>query len=132
MEITAIKIAAAQIKPIEQNTHSNIQTHLQMIDLAARQNVELIVFPEMALTGYEREMAKQLSFTEDDVRLNVFKDKAEANKMLIIVGAPIKIDSTLHIGSFKFLPTGLLRHTRSNFCTVEKKSILHHLVITTH
>lgn len=99
-----MKIAAAQIKPVEQNTHSNIQTHLQMIDLAAKQNVELIVFPEMSLTGYEREMADQLSFTENDTRLNVFKDKAEANKMLIIVGAPIKIDSTLHIGSFIFLP----------------------------
>lgn len=99
-----MKIAAAQIKPVEQNTHSNIQTHLQMIDLAAKQNVELIVFPEMSLTGYERERAEQLSFTENDLRLDVFKEKAEANKMLIVVGAPIKIDSTLHIGSFIFLP----------------------------
>lgn len=99
-----MKIAAAQIKPFEQNTHSNIQTHLRMIDLAASQNVELIVFPEMSLTGYEREKAEQLSFKENDIRLNVFKDKAETNKMLIIVGAPIKIDSTLLIGSFIFLP----------------------------
>lgn len=104
MGFTEMKIAAAQIKPIEQNTYSNIQTHLQMIDLAAKQNVEIIVFPEMSLTGYERELAEQLSFTENDIRLNVFKDKAEANKMLIIVGAPIKIDSTLHIGSFIFFP----------------------------
>lgn len=99
-----MKIAAAQIKPVEQNTHSNNQTHLQMIDLTAKQNIELIVFPEMSLTGYEREIAEKLSFTENDIRLNIFKDKAEVNKMLIIVGAPIKINSTLYIGSFIFLP----------------------------
>lgn len=104
MGFRQMKIAAAQIKPIEQNTNSNIQTHLRMIDLAAKENVELIVFPEMSLTGYEREMAEQLSFTENDIRLNVLKDKAEEHKMLIIVGAPIKIDATLHIGSFIFFP----------------------------
>lgn len=42
-----MKIAALPIKPIEQNTSSNIQTRLRMIDLAAEQNMELIVFPEM-------------------------------------------------------------------------------------
>lgn len=99
-----MKIAAAQIKSIKHNTLANIQIHLQMIDLAAKQNVELIVFPEMSLTGYEREMAEQFSFTENDIRLDVFKDKAEAYNMLIIVGAPIKIDSALHIGSFIFYP----------------------------
>jgi predicted amidohydrolase len=101
-----MKISAAQIRPVEHNTHSNIQTHLKMIELAAKQNVELIVFPEMSLTGYEREMAEQLAFTVNDFRLNVFRDKAEEYKMLIVVGAPIKIESTLYIGSFVFLPDG--------------------------
>ena len=106
MGFTEMKIAAAQIKPIENNTEANIQSHIHMIDMAAQQQVQLIVFPELSLTGYEREKAKNLSFIENDSRLKIFNDKAEANNMLIIVGAPITMDSTLHIGAFVFLPDG--------------------------
>lgn len=105
-EINAMKIAASQIKPIENNTIENINNHLRMIELAAKQKVELIVFPEMSLTGYERELAEQLSFSENDSRLKVFEDKAIIHRMVIIVGAPIKINSKLHIGSFVFFPGG--------------------------
>ncbi len=101
-----MKIAAVQLKSVEQNTDANIQNHLRMIELAAQQHVELILFPEMSLTGYERELAEQLSFTEYDSRINVFIDKAKYHQMLIIVGAPIKINTQLHIGSFIFLPNG--------------------------
>jgi predicted amidohydrolase len=86
-----MKIAAAQIKPIANNTDANIQNHLRMIDLAAQQNVDLIAFPEMSLTGYEREKAEMLLFTEKDARLSLFIEKAKQYQMLIIVGAPIKI-----------------------------------------
>jgi predicted amidohydrolase len=101
-----MKIAAAQIKPIANNTRENVINHMRMIDMAALQEVDLIVFPEMSLTGYERERAEQLSFSVNDSRLKVFIDKAKLNKMLIIVGAPIKINTQLHIGSFIFFPDG--------------------------
>ena len=42
-----MKIAAAQIKPIDKNIEANIQNHLGMIELAAQQKVELILFPEI-------------------------------------------------------------------------------------
>jgi len=101
-----MKIAAAQIKSNSNNTNENIKQHLRMIDEAATKNVDLIVFPEMSLSGYERELADKLSFSENDSRLKVFKDKALSNGMLIIVGAPIKLNSQLHIGSFIFFPDG--------------------------
>lgn len=101
-----MKIAAAQIKSVENNTELNIQNHLRMIDEAAIQNVKLIVFPEMSLTSYNRELAMELSFVEDDDRLNVFIEKVLQYQMMIIVGAPILIDSVLYIGSFIFSPDG--------------------------
>lgn len=101
-----MKIAAAQIKPIENNTNENIKNHLRMIDEAAHQHVQLIVFPELSLTGYEREMASQLAFSENDARLEVFSEKAKSHQMLIIAGAPVKINEQLHIGVFAFLPDG--------------------------
>lgn len=101
-----MKIAAAQIRPIENNTNENIKIHLRMIDEAAQQHVQLIVFPELSLTGYERELASQLAFSEKDERLEVFIEKAKAHQMLIITGAPIKINEQLFIGAFVFLPDG--------------------------
>jgi predicted amidohydrolase len=101
-----MKIAAAQIKSTDNNMDANIQIHVRMIELAAQQNVELVLFPEMSLTGYERENAEALSFTENDARLAVFMEKAKQYQMFIIVGAPIKMKSDLFIGSFIFSPSG--------------------------
>ncbi len=101
-----MKIAAAQIRPIANDTDANIEKQLKLIDDAIAQQVQLIAFPEMSLTGYERELAAQLAFSENDERLGVFKDKAQSNNIVIIVGAPLKINTALHIGAFIFLPDG--------------------------
>lgn len=104
-----MKIAAAQIKPIDKNIEANIQNHLGMIELAAQQKVELILFPEMSLTSYEREKADAFAFTANDTRLSVFMEKAKQYQMYIVVGAPIKINSELFIGSFIFSPNGITK-----------------------
>ncbi len=117
-----MKIAAAQIKPIEQNTDANIQNHLRMIELAAQQNVELIVFPEMSLTGYVMEQANELSFSENDLRIGILKEKAELYKMIIVAGAPIKINSDLFIGLFILFPDGTTSiYTKQFLHTGEEK-----------
>lgn len=101
-----MKIAAAQICPIENNINANIKNHLRMIKLAAEKSVDLIFFPEMSLSAYEREKAKEYSFQKNDSRLDVFKTESAKFQMLIIVGAAIKIESELFIGSFIFHPDG--------------------------
>lgn len=110
-------LAAAQTKPVKNNTEKNIQDHFRLIDIAFQRGVELIVFPEMSLTGYEREVANELAFSEEDVRLNGFKEKAVLYKMTIIIGAPILIRSQLYIGSFIFLP--------DNTVSIYTKQFLH-------
>jgi predicted amidohydrolase len=102
-------IASAQLQVIEHDTDANIQKHLLFIEAAAQKNAGLILFPEMSLTGYERELAEGLSFSENDPRLSVFSEKAVLHKMHIIVGAPVKIGSHLHIGSFIFSPDQSMR-----------------------
>jgi len=99
-------IAAAQTKPVTHNTDANIQDHLRLIESAAQQKVQLIIFPEMSLTGYEIERVQEFSFSENDERLNVFKEKAVLHHMHIVVGASINVGSELHIGSFIFSPDG--------------------------
>jgi len=101
-----MKIAAAQIKSFQCNTEANMHLHLTMIKAAADQKVSLILFPEMSLTGYERALAADLSFTTNDERLAIFKEKSKEYQMYIIVGAPIQINKELHIGSFVISPNG--------------------------
>lgn len=99
-------LAAAQTNPSDKNTNENIQQHLLLIDKAFTHRVQLIVFPEMSLTGYEREKAIELAFVPDDIRVEVFREKAKKYEMIIIVGAPVLIQSELYIGSFIFQPDG--------------------------
>jgi predicted amidohydrolase len=47
-----VKIALAQISPHLGNTGKNLDLHLRTIDKARRRKADLVVFPELSLTGY--------------------------------------------------------------------------------
>lgn len=110
-------LAAAQTNPDKKSVEENRKQHLLMIDEAFQQKVQLIVFPEMSLTGYQREKAKDLAFKTDDIRLVAFREKANQYQMMIVVGAPIEIQSELYIGAFIIQPGGPI--------TVYTKQFLH-------
>ncbi|MBO9584047.1 MAG: carbon-nitrogen hydrolase family protein [Flavobacterium sp.] len=97
-------LAAAQTKPKRGNIASNLLDHYRFIELAAQNGAQLIVFPEMSITGYERENAMELAFAQDDYRINHLKDLATDNNIVIIAGAPILIEDQLFIGEFIIAP----------------------------
>ncbi|WP_223606605.1 carbon-nitrogen hydrolase family protein [Chryseobacterium sp. OSA05B] len=99
-----MKIAAAQIKPIKGDILKNIENHKLLIKAAATQNVDLIIFPELSITGYETELAEQLSIDFQDQILDVFQKMAEDNTISITVGMPTKSDDHLFISSIIFEP----------------------------
>ncbi|NPB03855.1 MAG: hypothetical protein GXO39_05520 [Thermotogae bacterium] len=47
-----IKVAVAQIRPILANVERNLTLHLERIEAAKLKGADLIVFPELSLTGY--------------------------------------------------------------------------------
>lgn len=96
--------ASAQTKPKRGDIESNLIDHYNMIDLAYKNRVDLIVFPEMSITGYEREKASTLAFSETDSRLNKLRQLSVDTKMILIVGAPILIKDKLYIGAFIIKP----------------------------
>ena len=102
-----MKIAAAQFAPLRYSIQANIDKHLELFNGAIEQNVQLIVFPEMSITGYEREEAGQYAFVENDARLAVFQNMADFNGISILVGAPVKILDKLYIGAFYLSPNSL-------------------------
>lgn len=97
-------LAAAQTKPKPGDISSNLLNHYHLIELAAQNGANLIAFPELSITGYERENAEALVFTEDDYRIDHLKELSARNNIVIIAGAPIRIDSKLFIGEFIIAP----------------------------
>ena len=97
-------LAAAQTKPKRGNIASNLLNHYQLIELAAQNGAQLIAFPEMSITGYERENAMELALAEDDYRIDHLKDLATDNNIVIIAGAPILTENQLFIGEFIIAP----------------------------
>jgi predicted amidohydrolase len=97
-------LAAAQTKPKRADIDANLLDHYRLIELASANGAQLIVFPELSITGYEREDAARLAFTENDSRLDHLKKLATENKITIIAGAPIRINSNLFLGEFCIAP----------------------------
>nr|WP_199000273.1 carbon-nitrogen hydrolase family protein [Flavobacterium sp. ASV13] len=97
-------LAAAQTKPTRGNIEANLSDHYNLIELAVQNGAQLIVFPEMSITGYEREDAQKLVFKKEDSRLEHLKKLAVQNNIIVIAGAPIQIESELFIGQFIITP----------------------------
>ncbi len=96
--------AAAQIQSTKENVECNIEKHMEFIRQAAKYKSSILVFPELSITGYERELAEKQSFDYDDIRLECFKNAATDYQMLIVAGAPLALDEKLYIASWIFIP----------------------------
>lgn len=99
-------LAAAQIKPARFNIAENLKQHAQFVKIASEKGASLVVFPEMSITGYERDKAGELAFSQNDSRLDELKTLSRQNNIIIIAGAPVFIKSELYIGSFAIFPDG--------------------------
>lgn len=56
------RVALAQIAPVLGDRQRNVTLHLEQIDAARRQHADLIIFPELSLTGYfVRDMVPDLA-----------------------------------------------------------------------
>jgi len=99
-----MRVAIAQIEAIKGNIEKNIENHLKWIKQAIRNNADMVVFPELSLTGYEPELAKDLATTSDDKRLDVFQEICDLNKIVIGVGLPTKENDNLFISMIIFQP----------------------------
>ncbi|WP_323845565.1 carbon-nitrogen hydrolase family protein [Microbulbifer magnicolonia] len=107
----------AQTRPIKGDIAANIDSHCGIIDMAVAAGAQVIVFPELSLTGYEPALAEALAVNPDDRRLDVFQQLADREKVVICVGAPTRADAGVCIGLLVFQPESDRR--------VYSKQILH-------
>jgi predicted amidohydrolase len=97
-------LAAAQTIPIRGDVPANIAQHLQLAQRAAEAQANVLVFPELSLTGYELDLASDLAFSENDPRLTPLVEFAATHRLTMIVGAPVRIATHLHIAAFIISP----------------------------
>src|ERR1700733_13587250 len=99
--MTSIRaIAAVQTTPIRGDVDANIEQHVALVSVGASAGAKVLVFPELSLTGYEMELAGELAFSEGDARLAPLADAASKHGVILLVGAPARVESGLHIAAF--------------------------------
>lgn len=59
-----MKIAIVQARPATGDIAANVSRHLELIDFA--DGADIVIFPELSLTGYEPALAKTLSLDPGD------------------------------------------------------------------
>ncbi|MGH8425559.1 MAG: nitrilase-related carbon-nitrogen hydrolase, partial [Pseudomonas fluorescens] len=84
--MTPLIIAAAQSISIAGDLAANIVWHQRFMQLAAEQGVQLLVFPELSLTGYERGLAAELAIAPDAQVLQSLRDFAREVGVTTVVG----------------------------------------------
>lgn len=107
-----MKICVAQTRSIKGDMQRNIENHKKLIDLAVTHGADTIFFPELSITGYEPELAKDLATTPDDRRFDDFQKIADARQITIGIGVPTKNESGICISMLIFQP-GQARQTYS-------------------
>ncbi len=88
-----MKICIAQTEPVKGDIPKNIENHMKWINLAVENQADIIIFPELSITGYEPELARELATTQYDDRFDEFQSISDSNKIIIAFGLPTKNES---------------------------------------
>jgi predicted amidohydrolase len=99
-----VRICLAQIQNRSLGLPDAIQNHLYWIERAVEKNSDLIIFPELSLSGYNLQQAQQYALSKNDDSLKVFIDFSDRHHITIIPGLPLKTGSKPHIGMIIFQP----------------------------
>jgi predicted amidohydrolase len=99
-----MRIAIAQIEAIKGNIEGNIENHLKWIKKAVQKNADMVVFPELSLTGYEPDLAEKLATNQDDTRLDKMQKLSDKNGITIGVGLPTKEENNTFVSMIILQP----------------------------
>ncbi|MGB8922761.1 MAG: carbon-nitrogen hydrolase family protein [Pseudomonas sp.] len=108
--MSMLTVAAAQSFSVAGDLAANIAGHLRLMAAAAEQGVELLVFPELSLTGYENQMAADMAIDPQDSVLQPLRDCARELGISTVVGMPIRLkgSSQVLIGALTLSKDGSL------------------------
>ena len=117
-DVTSIRIALAQIAPRLGALERNLARHHELLEQARADGADLVVFPELGLTGYLlQDLAAEVAMRLDDRRLDDLARATEgmsavvsfveesADHRLFIAAALLEDGEIRHVHRKLFLPT---------------------------
>lgn len=99
-----MKLCAVQLASLKGDLPGNLQRHLACIEQAAALGAELVVFPELSLTGYEPSMARQTALPITSARLDPLQAACDRLGITVAVGLPLPTPHGIRIGMPVFCP----------------------------
>lgn len=99
-----LKIAAAQLEPQCGDLRANIDKHVRLIELAVLHGDDVLVFPELSITGYAPKLAQEMAISPDDVRLDTFQRLSDTHRIVLGVGVPTPSRNSVRISLLIFQP----------------------------
>lgn len=99
-----MKICVAQTQSIKGEVSKNITNHIQIIKTAITWKADLIVFPELSITGYEPDLVKALATDLESELFNPFQELSDEHLITIGVGMPLHASDGINISMFIFQP----------------------------
>lgn len=105
---SAVNISLAQVPVVRGALDENLIQHIKMIEQSAQYNADLIVFPELSLSGYELDLVQELAFVKSSPILKGLAQAAVHNNIIVIAGAPLASDTNTKptIGAVICMPDG--------------------------
>ncbi|MCA9776054.1 MAG: carbon-nitrogen hydrolase family protein [Candidatus Eremiobacteraeota bacterium] len=104
-----MKICLAQTQSKSGLIAATLQHHLSILELAGSEGAELVVFPELSLTGYLPEQGRALALAANDKQFLPLQQMADRAGLSFAVGAPIGHSKSVSIGLLLFQPYSSLQ-----------------------
>tara|TARA_R110002167_G_scaffold328783_1_gene535309 strand:+ start:1524 stop:2768 length:1245 start_codon:yes stop_codon:yes gene_type:complete len=99
-----MKICIAQTKSEKGKVQENIQNHLRIVERVIKSNADLIIFPELSITNYEPDLAKEFATDIENSIFNPFQELSDHNKITIGIGMPTNSTGGVNISMLIFQP----------------------------
>lgn len=108
---TTLRIGLAQIDPVLGEVEANLEKHLEWIDRARDAGVELLLFPELSLTGYRLLHLTPRVALQPETSPVLARLRSAAPGMSIVVGGVEEDERGFLFNSAFLLAGGELAHT---------------------
>lgn len=99
-----MKLAVVQIRSIAGDIPGNLAKHIDAVYRAVELGTELVLFPELSLTGYEPTLAQRLATQANDSCFDRLRTLSDSHAIVICSGMPLIVDTGVEIGMLLFQP----------------------------
>jgi predicted amidohydrolase len=86
---SSINISLVQVPVFKEDIAANIEQHVVAIEASASLGADLVVFPELSLTGYELKSVGKLALGKEPSNFSQLSQAASDYKISVIVGCPL-------------------------------------------